>query len=245
MLFLNHDDDSTDNRVPETQAYLTRKPWKYHHDATTPSKVYLCEPNNQNFYTTEQEMPLWAVRQIHYGKEHLRFMLYTSRDMWHDMIRFYCLLLGRDVEYQKNDFCYFLIHSSDNNTDVQFALKRAPEDCTCRSLNSAFLQFKVLDIRDMVPLLPNSCSPISPQRWQTSDPDGNVTLLLVGWKNINNKIPRVKPRRHSIDTLQTLIAPKALRPRTGAPSRQGKMSVISPTLLSVYDDDEEEEQLSC
>ncbi|XP_033637977.1 protein FAM124A-like isoform X1 [Asterias rubens] len=244
MLFLNHDGESTENKVEETQEHLTRKPWRYHHHAATPTKVYLCEPNNQNFYTTEHEMPLWGVRQVHYGNEHLRFMLYTSRDTWHDMIRFYCLLLGRDVEYQKDDFCYFLIHSTDNKTDVQFALKRAPKDCTCRPLNSAFLQFKVLDIGDLVPLMPHSCSPISPQRWQTTDPDGNVTLLLVGRKNINNNVPRVKPRRHSIDTLQTLIAPKAIKPRVGAPLRQRRVSVISPSLPSVTDDDEED-QLSC
>ena len=56
MLFLNHDGESTENKVEETQEHLTRKPWRYHHHAATPTKVYLCEPNNQNFYTTEHEM---------------------------------------------------------------------------------------------------------------------------------------------------------------------------------------------
>ncbi|XP_038050144.1 protein FAM124B-like isoform X2 [Patiria miniata] len=246
VLFLSHgDDDDADgsgSRVAEAREYLAGKPWQYHHHATTPSRVYLCEPNNLNFYTTEQEMPLWGVRQVHYGKEHLRFMLYTSRDTWHDMIRFYCLLLGRDVEYQKDDFCYFVVHAASGNMDVQLALKIVPDDCTCRPLNSAFLQFKVLEIGDLVPLLPNSCSPISPQRWQTTDPDGNVTLLLLGKKSINNNLPRVKPRRHSIDALQTLLAPKALKPRVAAARR--RMSVAPPGLPAV-DDDDEEEDLSC
>ncbi|XP_022098665.1 protein FAM124A-like [Acanthaster planci] len=244
VLFLSHadDDGESENRIIEAQGYLARKPWRYHHHAHTPSRVYLCEPNNLNFYTTEQEMPLWGIRQVHYGKEHLRFMLYTGRDTWHDMIRFYCLLLGRDVEYQKNDFCYFIVHEASCNMDVQFALKIVPDDCSCKPLNSAFLQFKVLEIGDLVPLLPNSCSPISPQRWQTTDPDGNVTLLLVAKRSVNNNLPRVKPRRHSIDALQTLLAPKALKPRLdGARLRMG---VTSPGLPAV-DDDEEEEDMSC
>ncbi|XP_072180119.1 protein FAM124A-like [Diadema setosum] len=225
MLFLHIDEDSDDRRIASAQEYLKKKPWKYHHNTHVPGKYFLCEPNFQNFYTTEQDMPLWAVRQVHYGKEHLRFMMYSSSENWEDMVRFYSLVLNRKVEYQKDDFCYFVTHSRDTS-DIQFALKRVPDECSVRPLNTTFLQFKVREVGDLVPLLPNSCSPISPQRWQTTDPDGNVTLILVS-KRANTNNGSLAPRRQSVDVLQQLIAPKAMRPKP------------KPTLQSIMDEEEE------
>ncbi|XP_041482690.1 protein FAM124A-like isoform X2 [Lytechinus variegatus] len=229
MLFLHIDEDVDDRRISSAQEYLARKPWKYHHNSRVPGKLYLCEPNFQNFYTTEQDMPLWAVRQVHYGKEHLRFMLYASRENWEDMIRFYTLVLNRKVEYQKEDFCYFVTHTRDSS-DIQFALKRIPEDYSVRPLYTSFLQFKVREIGELVPLLPNSCSPISPQRWQTTDPDGNVTLILVTKKVGTNNNSTLTPRRQSVDVLQQLIAPKPLKPKA------------KQALQTVLDEDEEDSQ---
>ncbi|NXR97412.1 F124A protein, partial [Oxylabes madagascariensis] len=44
---------------------------------------------------------------------------------------------------------------------------------------SAVLEFRVKDVGQLVPLLPNPCSPISEGRWQTEDHDGNRILLQV------------------------------------------------------------------
>ena len=48
------------------------------------------------------------------------------------------------------------------------------EPCT-----SAVLQFSVEEIGQLVPLLPNPCTPISTNRWQTEDLDGNKILFQV------------------------------------------------------------------
>ena len=217
----------TTKELSSAQEYLSKKPWRYHHNSRVPRKYYLYEPNFQNFYTTEQDMPLWAVRQVHYGKEHLRFMLYSSSENWEDMVRFYSLVLNRKVDYQREDFCYFVTHMRDSS-DIQFALKRVPEECSVRPLFTTFMQFKVREVGDLVPLLPNSCSPISPQRWQTTDPDGNVTLLLVSKKsNSVGNNNALMPRKGSIDVLQQLIAPKALRPK------------VKSSLQTVQDEEEE------
>ncbi|XP_071838172.1 protein FAM124A-like isoform X3 [Apostichopus japonicus] len=210
VLFMQYTEDLDDNRIVQAQSYLAGSPWKLHHSSDISGKHVLCEPNFQNFYTTETEMPLWAVRQVHYGNEHLRFMVYSSAEGWEDMIRFYSLLLGRNVDYQRQDFCYFLVHSR-NNVDIQLAIKKVPREYTVRPLNSAFLQFKVREAGELVPLLPHACSPISPQRWQTTDPDGNVILLLVSRKgNVNSGHTT---RKASFDALQSIIAPRAMKPK--------------------------------
>ena len=240
------DEGSTDSdKVDKALECVSRPPWKQHHCTCLAGNVLtICGQNRQDFFATENDIPLWAVRQVHHGKEHLRFMIYSSRANWHDMVQFYSLLVGRKVEYEREDFCYFLIHSKDH-MDIQVALKQVPDGCKPRPLNSAFLQIKVREIGELVPLLPNACSPISPQRWQTNDPDGNVTLLLVNRKQVSigssnnghgggNK-PRLLLRQQSTDVLQSLIAPKALRP----------MSRLSPggMQLTTVTDDEDDNSL--
>ncbi|KAJ8031026.1 hypothetical protein HOLleu_27618 [Holothuria leucospilota] len=210
VLFMQYTEDLDDNRIVRAQSYLAGGQWKLHHTSTISGKHLLCEPNFQHFYTAETEMPLWAVRQVHYGNEHLRFMIYSSPESWEDMIRFYSLLLSRNVEYQSEDFCYFLIHSR-HNLDIQLAIKKVPREYSVRPLNSAFLQFKVREAGELVPLLPNACSPISPQRWQTTDPDGNVTLLLLNRKSSGSS--SILPRRSSLDTLHSILSPKAMKPK--------------------------------
>ena len=221
VLFLLQDDDAddniiVDNKLDKALEHLCKRPWQRHHYSCLGNTFAICRNNRQDFYTTENDIPMWAVRQVHHGKEHLRFMIYSSDARWDDMVQFYGLLVGRKAEYERDDFCYFLIHSKDH-MDIQLALKKVPHGCYPRALNSAFLQIKVREIGELVPLLPNACSPISPQRWQTNDPDGNVTLLLVNRKqlstsNNNQGKPRLLLRQQSTDVLQTLIAPKALRP---------------------------------
>lgn len=208
VLFMQYTEDIDDNRIVQAQSYLAGDPWKLHHSSNISGKRVLCEPNFQNFYTTETEMPLWAVRQVHYGSEHLRFMIYSSAEGWEDMIQFYSLLLGRNVDYQRKDFCYFLVHSK-NNLDIQLAIKKVPHDHSVRPLNSAFLQFKVREAGELVPLLPHACSPISPQRWQTTDPDGNVTLLLISRKSNMNSGHIT--RRESLDALHSILQPKPVK----------------------------------
>ncbi|XP_072032906.1 protein FAM124A-like [Amphiura filiformis] len=247
VLFLLKDDDEeefddaliVDNKLDRALDHLCKRPWQNHHHTCLSDNFTLYRQNRQDYYATENDIPFWAVRQVHHGKEHLRFMIYSTHARWDDMVQFYSLLVGRKAEYERDDFCYFLIHSKEL-MDIQLALKKVPHGCHPRALNSAFLQIKVREIGELVPLLPNACSPISPQRWQTNDPDGNVTLLLVNRKQLGTIMsssvqqkPRLLLRQQSTDVLQTLLAPKALRP----------MARLSPRLhLSPVTDDDENSQ---
>uniref|UniRef100_A0A674NX53 Family with sequence similarity 124B n=1 Tax=Takifugu rubripes TaxID=31033 RepID=A0A674NX53_TAKRU len=62
---------------------------------------------------------------------------------------------------------------------MQLALKQLSPGVRAKPCNSAVLQFRVEEIGQLVPLLPNPCSPISNTRWQTEDLDGNKVLFQV------------------------------------------------------------------
>ncbi|XP_033120911.1 protein FAM124A-like isoform X2 [Anneissia japonica] len=224
LLFLEEELDS--GVISEMQEYFTRAPWQPHHTDNMLRKLSTCHPNEQHFYGTAHDMPLWAVRQVHCGKRFLRFMIYSTTNKFQDMVRFYSIILDRVPTFQRDDnFCIFTVHSK-SKCDIQFALKKTPGNFSPRSLNSAFLQFKVENIEGLVQSLPNICSPISSQRWQTTDPDGNVTLLLI---KQNASKPVLTPRRGSIDVLQSLLTPKGFRQKKYRPTA-GKRS-----LNTVYD----------
>lgn len=169
-------------RILEAQKYLRSEPWELHHRGKVGSNNVPYPTNNQDFYAhqTREDSALWAVRQVHFGKDRLRFQLFVSDTMWADTISFYSLLLSRPTHIQKEDFCYFLVFcSQDLNLEVQLALKKLPPGFQPQFLDSTILQFKVGDMCQLVPLLPRVCIPISGKRWQTADPDGNKVLLFV------------------------------------------------------------------
>ncbi|XP_070538396.1 protein FAM124A-like isoform X2 [Ptychodera flava] len=182
------------DRVSIAQQYLGKQPWKFHHSITPNGRYSLCPPNQQDYYSYSDSLPLWGVRQVHYGKEHLRFQLFCSELNWNDMIEFYRLILGKEPEEKKEDFCYFVVYSQPN-LDVQLALKRVPKGTQLRTIDSAILQFKVNEVGSLVPLLPNVCSPISKRRWQTTDYDGNKVLLQLTKKGRRSgSVQSSKPR---------------------------------------------------
>ncbi|XP_077987900.1 protein FAM124A-like [Glandiceps talaboti] len=165
-------------RMTTAQQYLAKSPWRFHHSVTPNGHYSLCPPNRQDFYVNSDDMPMWGVRQVHYGKEHLRFQIFCSETNWNDMIELYSLILGKSPDVKKVDFCYFTVFSQ-ANVDVQLSLKRLSHKANPRTLNSSILQFKVKEVGSLVPLLPNTCCPISKRRWQTTDYDGNRLLLQV------------------------------------------------------------------
>lgn len=63
---------------------------------------------------------------------------------------------------------------------LQLALKQLSPGVRVEPCSSAVLQFSVEEIGQLVPLLPNPCTPISASRWQTEDLDGNKVLFQVG-----------------------------------------------------------------
>ncbi|XP_053312290.1 protein FAM124A [Spea bombifrons] len=153
-----------------------KPPWKFHHTERVHGKFLPYMPCNQDFFTLANGTPLWAIRQVHYGKEIIRFTIYCSYENFADMMKMYELILKRSVWKKKADFCVFPIYSN-MDIDIEFSLKRLLKGQSPTPLESSLLEFRVKDFGQLVPLLPNQCSPISEGRWQTEDHDGNKILL--------------------------------------------------------------------
>lgn len=69
---------------------------------------------------------------------------------------------------------------------LQLAIKQVSAGVCVEPCNSAVLQFSVDEIGQLVPLLPNPCTPISTSRWQTEDLDGNKVLFQVGHPQVTS-----------------------------------------------------------
>ncbi|XP_075055174.1 protein FAM124A isoform X2 [Mixophyes fleayi] len=155
-----------------------KPPWQFHHTERVHGKFLPYMPCNQDFFTLTNGTPLWAIRQVHYGKEIIRFTIYCSYENFEDMMKMYELILKKSLWKKKADFCIFPIYSN-MDIDIEFSLKRLLKGQAPVPLESSLLEFRVKDFGQLIPLLPNQCSPISEGRWQTEDHDGNKILLQV------------------------------------------------------------------
>ncbi|XP_075968367.1 protein FAM124A isoform X2 [Anarhichas minor] len=159
---------------------LQRPPWCFHHTEKVSNgrRMSPLSPCSQDFFTLSPGTPLWAMRQVHYGKEIVRFTVYCRHENYVDMVRLYKLLLQRRPAQKKEDFCFFVVYSNPE-MEIQLSFKRLPRGQSPAVLESAVMEVRVRDIGTLVPLLPQPCSPISEVRWQTEDYDGNKILLQV------------------------------------------------------------------
>lgn len=179
MLFLSEEGPLGYERIQSAKRRFEKPPWKFHHsEQVGQGKINPYPYNSTDYFYTSEELPLWAIRLVHCGKEFIRIVLFTSEECWTDMIHFYTLILGFDPEVNKDDFCMFTIHSRDHY-DVQFALKKLKGETTPRALNSVKLQFRVKEVGSLVPLFPNVCRPVSDGVWETHDHDGNIITIDV------------------------------------------------------------------
>ncbi|XP_075865554.1 protein FAM124A isoform X2 [Microcebus murinus] len=174
VLFLQ--EEYGEEQILQLHRTLQRPPWRHHHTERVQGRFLPYLPCSQDFFTLAPGTPLWAIRPVHYGKEIVRFTIYCSHDNYADSQRFYELILRRTPSQRKTDFCIFPVFSN-LDVDIQFSLKRLPCDQSPVPTDSSVLEFRVRDIGELVPLLPNPCSPISEGRWQTEDHDGNKILL--------------------------------------------------------------------
>ncbi|XP_072440621.1 protein FAM124A isoform X1 [Chiloscyllium punctatum] len=165
-------------QISQLHERFLHPPWEYHHTEMVKGRILPYMPRNQDFFTLANHNALWAVRQVHYGKEIVRFTIYCSFENFVDMARMYQLILRRESSQRKPDFVFFTVYSN-AEVDVQLSLKRLPKDQGPSPTELALLEFRVHDIGHLIPLLPNPCSPISDLRWQTEDYDGNKLLLQV------------------------------------------------------------------
>lgn len=191
---------------------LQRPPWRYHHTEKVSNgrRLLPLTPCSQDFFTLTPGTPLWAVRQVHYGKEIVRLTIYCRHENFADMVRLYKLLLRRRLAQKKDDFCFFVVYSNPD-LEIQLGFKRLQKGQAPVALDSAVVEVRVRDVGALVPLLPRTCSPISDLRWQTQDYDGNKILLQV-------QTPLFKPHLDSSFLHESTSAPSTFT-RHGAPYR--------------------------
>ncbi|XP_053160415.1 protein FAM124B [Hemicordylus capensis] len=183
LLFLH--EDFGEDRIFQIHDFFQRPPWQHVQMESTSGKPAPNALVNQDFYGLDEHMPVWGVRQVHYGTEILRITVYCSFDNYDDAVRLYEMILQKEATVQKNSFCAFVLYTT-KSIAVQLCLKQLPLGMSVDSKESSVLQFKVHEIGQLVPLLPNPCVPISSTRWQTEDYEGNRILLQVQGSSKHN-----------------------------------------------------------
>ncbi|XP_029373580.1 protein FAM124B isoform X1 [Echeneis naucrates] len=183
-----------EERILKVLDFFQRPPWQYHHTESCGNRtggIHITSsssPTNpllrpyllpsRDFYSLGAGMPVWGVRPVHCGGEILRVTLYSRYDNYEDTVHLYETVLQRQAEEQKTGFCWFTLHT-EPGLCLQLALKQLSPGVWVEPCSSAVLQFSVEEIGQLVPLLPNPCTPISSTRWQTEDLDGNKILFQV------------------------------------------------------------------
>ncbi|XP_039578222.1 protein FAM124B [Passer montanus] len=176
LLFLH--EDLGEERIFQVHEQFQRPPWRYQRAQFAKGQSPPCAPCQQDFYGLDEQLPVWGVRRAQRGPEILRVTLHCSFDNYEDAVRLYELILQKEGTLQKSTLCVFVLHATPD-VAVQLCLKQLPPGVTAEPPDSAALQFRVQEIGQLVPLLPNPCVPISSSRWQTQDYEGNTILLKV------------------------------------------------------------------
>ncbi|XP_068262544.1 protein FAM124B [Nyctibius grandis] len=176
LLFLH--EDLGEERIFQVHEQFQRPPWRYQCAQIANGQSHPYAPAHQDFYSLDDQMPAWGIRRVHCGPEILRVTLYCSFDNYEDAVRLYEMILQKEATMQKSNFCVFVLYTT-QNIAVQLCLKQLPIGVAAEPKESSALQFKVQEMGQLVPLLPNPCIPISSTRWQTQDYEGNTILLQV------------------------------------------------------------------
>ncbi|KAM6179383.1 protein FAM124A [Erethizon dorsatum] len=225
VLFLQ--EEYGEEQILQLHRTLQRPPWRHHHTERVHGRFLPYLPCSQDFFTLAPGTPLWAIRPVHYGREIVRFTIYCRHDSYADSLRFYELILRRSPSQRKADFCIFPIFSN-LDVDIQFSLKRLPCDQSLVPTDSSVLEFRVKDIGELVPLLPNPCSPISEGRWQTEDHDGNKILLQA--QRVHKRFPKPSRAHHSSEKQPRSIPSPSATALSHTPGSSQPMLCDSPLL---------------
>lgn len=155
---------------------LMHPPWCYHH--TEQVKGLSFSPVMQDFFILAPGTPLWALRQVHYGKEIVRFTIYCRYKTYSDQVHLYSLLLRRPLAQMSQLYSLCVIYSN-HHMEIQLSFKRLPQGQDPTHTECTLMEIRVKNMGGLIPLLPHPCRPISDIRWQTKDYDGNKILLQV------------------------------------------------------------------
>ncbi|KAM4836544.1 protein FAM124B [Thomomys bottae] len=176
LLFLN--ESLGQQRLLRIEDSLQRPPWQGFPTQVAQGRYCRYLPVKQELYSLDDQMPPWTVRRGRDGPELLRFTLCCSFDNYEDAVRLYGMILQREATEQKPNACFFVLYATPSFS-LQLSLKQLPPGMSADPKESSVLQFRVQEIGQLVPLLPNPCAPISRTRWQTQDYDGHTILLQV------------------------------------------------------------------
>ncbi|XP_006861957.1 PREDICTED: protein FAM124B [Chrysochloris asiatica] len=238
LLFLH--ESLGEERIVRVLNSLQHSPWQYYPIQNVQGRLCPSLLANQEFYSLDQQMPVWGVRQVHCGSEILRVTLYCDFDNYEDAIRLYEMILQKEATLQKSNFCVFVLYSTASFA-LQLSLKQLPLGVSVDPKESSVLQFKVQEIGQLVPLLPNPCIPISSTRWQTQDYDGNKILLQVqvnpGLGAMNGELSSLNGTSGADTLLQSsklasVSAKRTLEPRSRRSrirnSKVGSLQLLEP-----------------
>ncbi|KAM4795390.1 protein FAM124A [Rhinophrynus dorsalis] len=226
ILFLQ--EEYGEEQILHLHECFQRPPWQFHHTERVHGKFLPYMPCNQDFFTLTSGTPLWAIRQVHYGKEIIRFTIYCSYENFSDMMKMYELILKKCVWKKKTDFCVFPIYSN-MDIDIEFSLKRLLKGQIPVPLESSLLEFRVKDFGQLIPLLPNQCSPISEGRWQTEDHDGNKILLQQVHRLTRKSIWKHQSYLSRNLPMSPPIIPHTRKPKSKPHTRNGRVLCFGVT----------------
>uniref|UniRef100_A0A8C3LRA2 Family with sequence similarity 124 member B n=1 Tax=Chrysolophus pictus TaxID=9089 RepID=A0A8C3LRA2_CHRPC len=193
FLFLH--EDLGEERILQVQDLLQQPPWHYQ-CVPTWAQHLPHTPAPQDFYGLDDQMPVWGIRRVGCSPEILRVTLYCSFDNYDDAVGLYEMILRKEATIRKSNFCVFVLYAT-KTIAVQLCLKQLPIGMAAEPKESSLLQFKVQEMGQLVPLLPNPCIPISRTRWQTQDYEGNKILLQVQDSSKQNETNTGLPNRRS------------------------------------------------
>ncbi|XP_062987567.1 protein FAM124B isoform X2 [Elgaria multicarinata webbii] len=180
LLFLH--EDFGEERIFQVHGFFQHPPWqRIHIESARKGRLSPHALDYQDFYGLDEHMPVWGLRQVHYGTEILRVTLYCSFDNYDDAVRLYEMILRREAAVQKHSFCAFVLYAT-QSIAVQLCLKQLPLGVCVDAKESSVLQFKVQDSskhsgnqgsssschnnahEDSVPLSPSSPIPLATKR---------------------------------------------------------------------------------
>ncbi|XP_042676678.1 protein FAM124B [Centrocercus urophasianus] len=194
-VFLFLQEDLGEERILQVQDLLQHPPWHYQRVPTW-ARSHPHTPAPQDFYGLDDQMPVWGIRRVGCSPEILRVTLYCSFDNYDDAVGLYEMILRKEATIRKSNFCVFVLYAT-KTIAVQLCLKQLPIGMAAEPKESSLLQFKVQEMGQLVPLLPNPCIPISRTRWQTQDYEGNKILLQVQNSSKQNETNTGLPNRRS------------------------------------------------